>query len=236
MKDTHVRFPSPFSMKKILVVDDDTYINEMVQKALNSEGFNVLSAYSGTEVLLLLKRETPDLILLDLMLPGLSGEELLPLIKDIPVIVVSAKIDHKNKVDLLVGGACDYITKPFELDELIARIKIHIRNAVSKKEQQEEKTLTIGELTLDLDRLEVRYKDVSVKLTRTECAILRLLMQNEGKPLGRNTILEKISEDTPDCTDRSLKQHISNIRKKLMTLDEKDHIEAIYGIGFKYIS
>jgi DNA-binding response OmpR family regulator len=236
MKDTHVRFPSPFSMKTILVVDDDTYINEMVQKALTAEGFNVLSAYSGTEVLLLLKRETPDLILLDLMLPGLSGEELLPLIKDIPVIVVSAKIDHKNKVDLLVGGACDYITKPFELDELIARIKIHLRNAVSKKEQQEEKTLTIGELTLDLDRLEVRYKDVSAKLTRTECAILRLLMQNEGKPLGRNTILEKISEDTPDCTDRSLKQHISNIRKKLMTLDEKDHIEAIYGIGFKYIS
>ena len=114
--------------------------------------------------------------------------------------------------------------------------KAAAKKPVSKKEQQEEKTLTIGELTLDLDRLEVRYKDVSVKLTRTECAILRLLMQNEGKPLGRNTILEKISEDTPDCTDRSLKQHISNIRKKLMTLDEKDHIEAIYGIGFKYIS
>lgn len=235
MKDTHVRFPSPFSMKKILVVDDDTYINEMVQKALSSEGFNVLSAYSGTEVLLLLKKETPDLILLDLMLPGLSGEELLPLIKDIPVIVVSAKIDHKNKVDLLVSGACDYITKPFELDELIARIKIHLRNSVSKQEKHEE-TLTSGELTLDLERLEVRYKDSSVKITRTECAILRLLMQNEGRPLGRNTILEKISEDTPDCTDRSLKQHISNVRKKLTALDDKDHIEAVYGIGFKFIS
>ena len=222
-------------MKTILVVDDDTYINEMVQKALKSEGFNVLSAYSGTEVLLLLKKETPDLILLDLMLPGLSGEELLPLIKDIPVIVVSAKIDHKNKVDLLVGGACDYITKPFELDELIARIRIHLRNSVSRQEVQDE-TLTSGELTLDPVRLEVRYKDSSVKTTRTECAILRLLMQNEGRPMGRNTILEKISEDTPDCTDRSLKQHISNVRKKLTSLDGKDHIEAIYGIGFKYIS
>ncbi len=235
MKDTHVRFPSPFEMKKILVVDDDTYINEMVQKALKSEGFNVLSAYSGTEVLLLLKKETPDLILLDLMLPGLSGEELLPLIKDIPVIVVSAKIDHKNKVDLLVGGARDYITKPFELDELMARIRIHLRNSSSKRDREDE-IITSGELVLDVDRLEVRYKVSVSKITRTECAILRLLMQNEGRPMGRNNILEMISEDTPDCTDRSLKQHISNIRKKLMSLDDKDHIEAIYGIGFKYIS
>ena len=151
------------------------------------------------------------------------------------ILVVSAKIDHKNKVDLLVSGACDYITKPFELDELMARIRIHLRSSAVKREQHED-TLTIGELTLDLERLEVRYKDSSVKITRTECAILRLLMQNEGRPLGRNTILEKISEDTPDCTDRSLKQHISNVRKKLTSLDGKDHIEAIYGIGFKYIS
>lgn len=228
-------FLPPFAMKKILVVDDDTYINEMVQKALTAEGFEVLSAYSGTEVLLLLKKETPDLILLDLMLPGLSGEELLPLIKDIPVIVVSAKIDHKNKVDLLVSGACDYITKPFELDELMARIRIHLRSAASKRVQQEE-DYTAGDITLDPNKLTVTVGEDSVSLTRTECAILKLLMQNAGRPLGRNTILEDISDSTPDCTERSLKQHMSNIRKKLSSLDGKDHIEAVYGIGFKFKS
>ncbi|SMC34358.1 DNA-binding response regulator, OmpR family, contains REC and winged-helix (wHTH) domain [Oscillospiraceae bacterium] len=227
-------FP-PITMKKILIVDDDTYINEMVQKALTSAGYSVVSAFSGTEALLVLKSETPDLILLDLMLPGLSGEELLPLIKDIPVIVVSAKIDHKNKVDLLVGGACDYITKPFELDELLARIRIHLRGATSRRVQQEEDYIA-GDIVLDPNKLTVTVGENSVSLTRTECAILKLLMQNEGRPLGRNTILDEISESTPDCTERSLKQHMSNIRKKLSSLDEKDHIEAVYGIGFKFKS
>lgn len=222
-------------MKHILIVDDDTYINDMVEKALVSEGYEVSKAYSGTEALLLLKTSTPDLVLLDLMLPGLTGEEVLPLIKDIPVIVVSAKIDVKNKVDLLLGGAADYITKPFEVEELLARIQVQLRMSESRR-AQEVKTLTAGGITLDQDLMEASAGGNSVTFTRTECAILKLLMENAGRPLGRNTILERISEDTPDCTDRSLKQHVSNIRKKLQTLDGAEHIEAIYGIGFKFKS
>lgn len=222
-------------MKHILIVDDDTYINDMVEKALVSEGYEVSKAYSGTEALLLLKTSTPDLVLLDLMLPGLTGEEVLPLIRDIPVIVVSAKIDVKNKVDLLLGGAADYITKPFEVEELLARIQVQLRMSESRR-AQEVKTLTAGGITLDQDLMEASAGGNSVTFTRTECAILKLLMENAGRPLGRNTILERISEDTPDCTDRSLKQHISNIRKKLQTLDGAEHIEAIYGIGFKFKS
>ena len=114
-------------MPNILVIDDDAHINDIVSKALRSEGYSVSSAYSGTEALLLLSQSKPDLVLLDLMLPGLSGEELLPQIKDIPVIVVSAKTDVTDKVELLIGGAVDYITKPFHMEELLARIMVQLR-------------------------------------------------------------------------------------------------------------
>ena len=222
-------------MKHILVIDDDTYINDMLEKALVSEGYEVTKAYSGTEALLLLENMRPDLILMDLMLPGLTGEELLPKINDIPVIVVSAKIDTKNKVDLLLNGAVDYITKPFELSELMARITVQMRN-IDAHPSVASNTTQAGKIILDHELMLAKAGDNEVSLTRTECAILRLLMQNNGRPIGRNTILDRIADDTPDCTERSLKQHISNIRKKLQTLDGEDHIEAVYGIGFKFKS
>lgn len=109
-------------MKHILIIDDDIHINNMLDSVLCQAGYKVSHAYSGTEALLFLSKFSPDLILLDLMLPGLSGEDILPQIADIPVIVMSAKVDVKGKVDLLLNGAVDYITKPFEIDELLARI------------------------------------------------------------------------------------------------------------------
>ena len=114
-------------MKKILIVEDDIYIGNMVEEALRKKGYGVSRAYSGTEALLVLKSSVPDLILLDLMLPGLSGEALLPKIKSIPVIVLSAKTDITGKVELLSGGAVDYITKPFDIRELLARIEVQLR-------------------------------------------------------------------------------------------------------------
>ncbi|MBO7424991.1 MAG: response regulator transcription factor [Clostridiales bacterium] len=221
-------------MKTILVIDDDAYINDLVEKALVSEGYEVMKAYSGTEALLLLGEKRPDLILLDLMLPGITGEELLPKIKDIPVIVVSAKMDLKNKVELLTNGAADYITKPFEIDELKARVLVQMRNIEHKPKQDE--SIVCGDFTLDPLKLIVKSSRGEVKLTRTESAILKILMMSEGKPIGRNDLLEMISGDTPDCTERSLKQHISNTRKKLQSLDGIDHIDTIYGIGFRFKS
>ena len=218
-------------MQHILVIDDDIHIGNMTQEFLTSKGFTVSRAYSGTEALLVLEHTRPDLILLDLMLPGLSGEQLLPQIKDIPVIVVSAKADVADKVTLLMNGAQDYLTKPFDLSELLARITVALR----KTRSAEADTLTACGLTLHSDTLTVTAQGKDVRLTRTECAILKLLMQSSGTPVGRTTILDKISLDTPDCTERSLKQHISNIRKKLMAADGRDHIQAIYGIGFKLI-
>ena len=216
-------------MIRILVVDDDIHIGNMVEEILTREGYAVSRAYSGTEALMSLRTARPDLILLDLMLPGLSGEKLLPMTEGIPVIVVSAKADVADKVGLLMSGASDYITKPFDVSELLARITVALRKSSAAGDGK----LTACGLTLDSTTLTVQTGGGEVRLTRTECAILKLLMQNEGRPVGRTTILDKISLDTPDCTERSLKQHISNIRKKLQQADGTDHIEAVYGIGFK---
>ena len=212
-----------------MIVDDDESINDMLSEALMNEGYTVKKAYSGTEALMLLSQIKPDLILLDLMLPGLSGEKLLPEIKDIPVIVVSAKADISDKVGLLLNGAADYITKPFNIQELLARVTVQLR----KKETINTNTINAGELTLCCDRFTAAINGTEIQLTRTECAILKLLMQNPDTPVGKTTILNKISYDTPDCTERSLKQHISNIRHKLSAVSGKDYIEAVYGIGFR---
>ena len=114
-------------MQTIAIIDDDIHIGDMLEEALRKECYNVIRAYSGTEALYLLESKRPDLILLDLMMPGLTGEEVLPRIKNIPVIVMSAKVGIDDKVNLLTGGAVDYVTKPFNVRELIARIEVHIR-------------------------------------------------------------------------------------------------------------
>lgn len=222
-------------MYNIMIIDDDLYINKMLEEALVQAGYSVTKAFSGKEALEIVSKVRPDLVLLDLMLPGLSGEELLPHLRGIPVIVVSAKIDVKNKVELLLGGAADYVTKPFDMDELMARITVQLRKPQTSDSGDDDLVCVEG-VKLNTALLQVTVGGTEVALTRTECAILKILMINAGRPVGRSTILDRISLDTPDCTERSLKQHISNIRKKLQAVDETDHIEAIYGIGFKYIS
>lgn len=217
-------------MKTILIVDDDIHIGNMLEEALTAEGYGILRAYSGTEVLLLLKTKQPDLILLDLMLPGLSGEEVLPKIKGIPIIVVSAKIDVEDKVSLLLSGACDYVTKPFALRELLARIAVQLR---SSSEKSLGETIHFGNIMLNTASHSVTVNHTPVKLTRTEYAILKLLMQNDGAVIAKSVLLDKISADTPDCTESSLKIHISNLRRKLREAGKKDYIEAVWGIGFK---
>lgn len=216
-------------MKNILIIDDDIHIGNMLDEVLSKEGYKVLRAYSGTEALLLLSTSNPNLVLLDLMLPGLSGEEVLPKIKEIPVIIVSAKVDIDNKVDLLLGGAVDYITKPFETKELLARIAVALRNPYTPAKS----VLSFDNLCLDTNTQEVSAGGKAVKLTRTEYAILKTLMQNPSQVITKSLLLDRISEDTPDCTDNSLKTHISNLRKKLRDVGGKEYIEAVWGIGFK---
>ena len=164
------------------------------------------------------------------MLPGLAGEEILPKMDGIPVIVVSAKVGIDDKVNLLLSGAVDYITKPFEIRELLARISVQFRK---EEKQSIASILKVDNLVLNLTSHEVTVNDAPVHLTKTEYAILKLLMQNPNQVISKTVILERIFEDTPDCTDRSLKQHISNLRKKLRDTGDKEYIEAVWGIGFK---
>ncbi|MDE7415678.1 MAG: response regulator transcription factor [Lachnospiraceae bacterium] len=217
-------------MKNIFVVDDDINIGNMLEELLSKEGYRVTRAYSGTEALLVLASVHPDLVLLDLMLPGLDGKELLPRLNGIPVIVVSAKVGVEDKVDLLLGGAADYVTKPFDTKELLARIAVQLRNAAAAGAGMR---LEYGDIVIDTGTHSVYVCEQAVRLTKTEYAILKLLMQNPSQVITKTLLLEKISEDTPDCMESSLRVHISNLRKKLRDIGGKDYIESVWGIGFK---
>ncbi len=216
-------------MATIAIIDDDIYIGDTLAALLQKNGYDVLRAYSGTEALYLLEHTQPDLLLLDLMLPGLSGEEVLTRIPNIPVIVLSAKADVQNKINLLLSGACDYVTKPFNSGELLARIAAQLRRTT----EMPETSLHVGALCLNPAAHSVTANGAPLHLTKTEYAILKLLMQHPEQVLAKSTILERISQDTPDCTESSLKQHISNLRKKLREATGHDYIDAVWGIGFK---
>lgn len=217
-------------MTTIAIIDDDVYIGNMLETVLQKEGYGVVRAYSGTEAVLLFEKQKPDLILLDLMLPGLSGEEVLKRIKGVPVIILSAKTAVEDKVGLLLEGAADYLTKPFETAELLARIVVQLRcgGALGAAE-----VLRFREIVLDAAAYDVFIGDTAIHLTKTEFAILKLLMKNPKQVVTKSLLLERISEDTPDCMESSLKVHISNLRKKLRGINGKDYIEAVWGIGFK---
>ena len=168
--------------KTILIVDDDIHIGNMLEEALTKEGYRVSRAYSGTETVFALSETKPDLVLLDLMLPGLNGEEVLPRIKGVPVIIVSAKMDIDNKVDLLLSGAADYVTKPFHIKELLARIALQLRNASNMPAVS---ALAFDDIILHTDTHIATIDETEIKLTRTESAILKYLYKM-GRRLSQN--------------------------------------------------
>ncbi len=209
-------------MKHILVIDDDVHIGNMLEETLEREGYQVSRAYSGTEALLVLQAGKPDLVLLDLMLPGLGGEEVLPRLSGIPVIVMSAKAGVEDKVTLLLGGAADYVTKPFDMKELLARITVQLRMAVAGGVSS---VLEYDEIRIDLSARMVQAAGQPVRLTRTEYAILKLLMQNPSQVVTKSVLLDRICEDTPDCMENSLKVHVSSLRRKMKEDTGKNYME-----------
>lgn len=217
-------------LKTILIIDDDIHVGDVIEEMLRKEGYLVLRAYSGTEAILLLEKLQPDLILLDLMLPGLQGEEVLERILDIPVIILSAKLDIDHKADLLLEGAVDYITKPFHRKELLARIAVQLRVSSYNTTKT---VLHFREIQLDTKTHCVLVNEKEIKLTRTEYSILKCLMKHPTQVLTKSLLLDCISEETPDCSEGSLKMHISNLRKKLRENSSIEYIEAVWGIGFK---
>ena len=217
-------------MKHILIVDDDLYIGNMLEEVLQKEGYRTTRAYSGTEALLVLSCATPDLILLDLMLPGLTGEEKKKKITGIPVIIISAKAGVENKVGLLLGGAADYVTKPFDIKELLARIAVQFR---INTDTVKGRFISFENIRIDTYSQAVLIDKVNLLLTPTEYTILKILVQNQNQVTTKSLLLDRISLDTPDCTEGSLKMHVSNLRRKLRAVTDKDYIEAVWGIGFK---
>ena len=216
--------------KTILIIEDEKAIQNIIKVFLEDAGYTTVLADDGLEGIEQFHKCSPDLVLLDLMLPGLPGEEVLPQLQGIPVIVVSAKASVEDKVGLLLGGAADYLTKPFDTKELLARVAVRLReNARSPLAA----VYTCGELTLDTASHAVRAAGRPVQLTRTEYAILKLLMQNPGQVLAKSVLLDRISADTPDCTESSLKTHVSNLRGKLRAVSGRDYVEAVWGIGFR---
>ena len=214
-------------MKKILVVEDDSSIHSILEIILKQEGYDVINAYSGTEAMLVLEKENIDLIILDLMLPGLNGEEIIKNVNYKPIIVLSAKASKDDKVNCLLSGANDYITKPFDKDELLARVRVQLR--ISK----EPKELSYNELKLLNDKHTLIVGDKMVSLTKTEYAILKQLLLNTNEVVTKSRLLELISVDTLDCDENSLRVHISNIRKKIKQYSNVEYIEAVWGVGFK---
>lgn len=217
-------------MEKILIVEDDISIHNIIEELLKSKNYSTSNAYSGTEALLLLEKEKYDLILLDLMIPGISGEEIISKVKNIPIIVLSAKVSSEDKVNCLLSGANDYITKPFDSKELLARIEVQLR----KKDKSDiYSILRYKDMQLINDGHTLILKDKKINLTKTEYAILKQLLLNPRQVISKNKLLDLISIDTYDGDENSLKVHISNIRKKIKKISNENYIESVWGIGFK---
>lgn len=219
-------------MSRLLIIEDDVNINEMLQEAFGKKGYEVVSAYSGTEGILRIEKETYQMVILDLMLPGMDGQQVLKNIREksnVPVIVLSAKDELDTKVDLLMSGASDYMTKPFELKELEARVLVQLRNAAGKNEV----FLEYRDLRIDREGKKVILCGKPLSLTVQEYRILELLLKHPQKVFTKNEIYEYAWEEYYMGEDKTINVHISNIRQKMKKITQEEYIETVWGMGFK---
>ena len=222
---------------KILVVEDDNDINRILKRYLEREHYEVVSAFSGTEAKLLLSMGSFDLILLDLMLPGITGEELIKEVRkntQTPILVISAKSALEDKVDALKNGADDYMTKPFERDEVLARVEAILRRSrQSRTTSNEENDFSFKNLILKPTSREVSVFGNLITLTAYEFDILHLLLQNQERVFTKEQLYQDIWKTGYYGEDNTINVHMSNIRKKIKEYDEEPYIKTVWGIGFK---
>ena len=223
-------------MDRILIVEDDNNMNQMVYEMFNKCGYKCTSAFSGTEALLRMENSNFDLIILDLMLPGMSGDEVLKNIREkskVPVIVLSAKDELDTKVDLLKLGANDYMTKPFALKELEARALVQLRDS---KENSQDGIIEFNNLKYDIQKKQVTIDGQSLSLTVHELKIMELLLHHPGRVFSKNEIYEYAWDDYYIGEDKTINVHISNIRQKIKKITDTEYIETVWGLGFKLAS
>ncbi|MFN3975760.1 MAG: response regulator transcription factor [Aquificaceae bacterium] len=219
-------------MIRILVVEDDKDLAELIAYNLKKEGYQVDIALKGTDAISYLESQVPDLLLLDVMLPDLDGFKVAQYVrntydyKDLPIVFVTAKDMEQDKLKGFSLGADDYITKPFSIRELLARVKAVLRRAGKEKRQTRFK---LGELDIDLERKEVKRKEQAIELTPTEFLILQALLENYGKPVSRDYLIERVLKR--DVYDRTVDVHIKKLREKLG--EEGKAIQTVRGFGYK---
>jgi two-component system alkaline phosphatase synthesis response regulator PhoP len=228
-------------MPRILIVDDDHEIVRLLKAYLEKAGFSVLTAYDGETALHILRREHPDLLLLDLMLPDRDGWDLTRIIRsddalaDTPIIMLTARVEDSDKIVGLEIGADDYVTKPFNPREVVARVRALLRR--SQRGESTPQVLQIGSLTLDVARRELRADGKPVELTPSEFELLRVLMQSPGYAFTRDELLEKALGYAYEGMGRTLDSHIKNLRRKIEPDPKKPtYIVTIYGVGYKLVA
>jgi len=223
---------------KILVIEDDEGINNLLYELLSEAGYEVKAAYSGTEGKLRLEMEEFDLVIMDLMIPGMTGEELIKEVRKIkvmPIIVVSAKVGVEIRIEVLRNGADDFIPKPFNNDEVIARVEAQLRRyQVFSHTEEKKSVIEYKNLQLDLDTFKAYVKNSEVEFTAREFKILKTLMLQPKKVFTRANLFESVWEEVYMGDDNTINVHISNIRSKLGKVDKtQDYIDTVWGIGFK---
>ncbi|MGF7058824.1 response regulator [Brassicibacter mesophilus] len=225
---------------RVLVVDDEEHIVELIKFNLENNGYDVIVAFDGKQALERAKEEKPDLIILDLMLPIIDGIDVCKKIKNddeignVPIIMLTAKSDEADKVIGLEIGADDYMTKPFSVRELMARIKAVLRRSVDVKQPEPDKVIKIGDIIIDDEKHEVLKGGKKLELTLKEFELLRILAQNRGKVLSRNLLLDEVWGYDYFGETRTVDVHIRHLRKKIEDNDRNPkYIETIRGIGYK---
>ena len=222
--------------KTILVVDDEKRLQDMLQAYLTQEGFRVVTAGDGQEALFVARHEKPDLIILDLMMPEMGGYEFLRVHnkeRDTPVIVLTAKLEENDKVLGLELGADDYVTKPFSLRELTARVRAVLRRVGDKASESE--ILRAADITLDLSSRLVNVGETRVELTPSEFDLLAVLMSAPGRAFSRSDLLDRLQGTVFEGYERTIDVHVRNLRAKI----EPDprhprYVETVYGIGYRF--
>lgn len=222
---------------EILVVEDDIDINNLICNILKKNGYKVRGAYSGSEALMCIEQFNYDILLLDLMLPGVTGEELIQEVrkqKFMPIIVISAKTAQEDKINVLKCGADDYVTKPFDINEVLARVEVQLRRYKQfSKPEKVDNRLKHKNIILNSDSRQVFIKDEEVSLTLREFSILKLLMENPNKVFSRGNLFESAWESEFLGDDNTVNVHVSNLRSKIAKVDAEEYIQTVWGIGFK---
>lgn len=225
--------------KNILVVEDDDDINNMLCDLLRQNSYNPIPAFSGTESLMIFKQDQIDLVLLDLMLPGKSGEVVLAEIREVgqvPVIAITAIATKETIISTLKLGANDYIAKPFDNGELLARIEVQLRKSSFNPNNISDKVIVYKDLTLNMENYDVTIDNQSIQLSKREYEILKILMENPKKVFTKNNLYESVWKNEFIGDDNTINVHISNIRSKINIFRPADkYIQTIWGIGYKLV-